>query len=169
MMFFKAFQDRETEAQFRQRASAVPNKIQKLSITAFPPPPPPLGVSRTMIKMGSMASESKFWSKYHGITSAMHDSGMAEIQTLCFCHAKQNSKWYILINVVWWYCIFMERDKEICYVAAVNPELGTTLVWCLNQSCVSAVLLLSLIAIKFNMAKAQCLNWAPTSSLQGKS
>ena len=45
-------------------------------------------------------------------------------------------------------------------MASVHPIFGTTLAQHLNQSYVSAMLLLNLIATEFGMAEAQGLNWA---------
>ena len=70
------------KAQFRRRASAVPNLIQKL------------GTEKARQKHGAWI---KIWIKYgkaikHGkLCRATRDFGTAAIQTWCFCRAKQNS------------------------------------------------------------------------------
>lgn len=55
-----------------------------------------------------------------------------------------------------------EGSYESCYMASGNPEFGATLALCLNQSDISAMLLLIITVIKFGRAEARLLNCTST-------
>lgn len=66
-----------------------------------------------------------------------------------------------IINVFWGDSV-PGGSYESCYMASGNPEFGATLALCLNQSDISAMLLLIITVIKFGRAEARLLNCTST-------